>query len=133
MNHHSEIANVQSGAHLPRLNSYVTGFILSIVLTAIAFIFAGLSLETDHGFIAHGLLVPLLVALAIVQLLVQLVFFLHVGKESKTHWNVTALAFAVLIVAILVGGTLWIMDNVRETNQMDMFVGGVVSPEAQAN
>jgi cytochrome o ubiquinol oxidase subunit IV len=52
---------------------------------------------------------PILVTLAILQLVVQLMLFLHLGDEPKPRWNLLAFLFAVLVVAIVVGGTLWIM------------------------
>ncbi len=78
------------------LRTYTFGFALSVVFTLAAFWLVGNT--------------PILIVLAIMQLLVQLVLFLHVGQERKL-WNVAALVFAVLIVTILVGGTLWIMYN----------------------
>jgi cytochrome o ubiquinol oxidase subunit IV len=52
-----------------------------------------------------------IVALALVQLFIQLIFFLHLGRESKPRWNLSALAFAVIVVVILVFGSLWIMAS----------------------
>jgi len=49
--------------------------------------------------------------LALVQLVVQLVLFLHVGQEEKPRFNLLALSFGLITVVILVGGTLWIMQN----------------------
>jgi cytochrome o ubiquinol oxidase operon protein cyoD len=51
--------------------------------------------------------------LAIIQLFVQLTFFLHLDRESKPWWNNTAFAFAVIVVVILVGGSIWIMANLN--------------------
>ncbi len=48
---------------------------------------------------------------AIVQIVVHMHYFLHLDTSSAERWNVMALAYTVLIVAILVGGTLWIMYN----------------------
>jgi len=47
-----------------------------------------------------------------VQIVVHLVYFLHLNSSSSQRWNVTAFAFTVLTVAIVIGGTLWVMHNV---------------------
>lgn len=85
--------------------AYVVGFILSIVLTLAAY-FAAL----NHWFSGRGL--PLFVTgLAVVQLLVQLLFFLHLGEERGPRWNLMTFLFAGLVVFIVVIGSLWIMYN----------------------
>jgi cytochrome o ubiquinol oxidase subunit IV len=48
-----------------------------------------------------------------VQILVHLHFFLHLDGSSAARWNVTALVFTILILALYVGGTLWIMFNLN--------------------
>jgi cytochrome o ubiquinol oxidase operon protein cyoD len=60
-----------------------------------------------------------LVVLAIAQMGVHLVFFLHITTGPDNTNNVLALAFGVLIVILLMGGSLWIMDNLNH-NMMPM-------------
>ena len=93
------------------LRAYILGFGLSIALTLVAFWLVGEHLRTEHAFPSHGVAVSVLIVLAVAQLLVQLTLFLHLGEERKPRWNLVALTFALLIVAILVGGTIWIMNN----------------------
>jgi cytochrome o ubiquinol oxidase operon protein cyoD len=50
--------------------------------------------------------------LAAVQIVVHLVFFLHLNSSSAQRWNVMAFAFTVLTAVIVIGGTLWVMHNV---------------------
>ena len=50
--------------------------------------------------------------LAFIQILVHLVFFLHMNTSSSQRWNVLAFAFTVLVAVILIGGTLWVLHNV---------------------
>lgn len=85
--------------------SYIIGFILSIMLTIIPY-----SIVVNHLFTKTYIILSIVV-LGVIQLLVQLVFFLHLSSESKPRWNLTAFLFTVLIVAILVIGAIWIMDN----------------------
>lgn len=93
--------------------SYILGFGLSILLTFLAAGGYWLHAFTAHTFPTHEMLRIIFVALAVAQLGVQLVFFLHVGKERSAHWRVIALGFALFAVAVLVGGTLWIMSNLN--------------------
>jgi cytochrome o ubiquinol oxidase operon protein cyoD len=85
--------------------TYTIGFGVSILLTAAAFLITSKSL-------AHGwALIGILLLLAVIQLFVQLAFFLHLAHESKPRWNLTAFAFAVMVVLMIVVGSLWIMKN----------------------
>lgn len=85
--------------------TYTIGFGLSLLLTLASYLMA------QHQ-LAHGWgLIYALGALAVTQLMVQLIFFLHLGRESKPRWNLTVLLFAFLVVFIVVFGSLWIMKN----------------------
>jgi len=85
--------------------SYTIGFILSVILTLIPFAIV------VKGLLSGWLLVGMLVAFAIGQLLVQLVFFLHLGKGSGSRWNIIMFLFMAMVVIIIVVGSLWIMAN----------------------
>ncbi|WP_322042250.1 cytochrome o ubiquinol oxidase subunit IV [Paraburkholderia sp. J67] len=85
---------------------YLAGFILAVVLTAASF-----WVVLHGGFPRETALLGLAV-LAVVQILVHLVFFLHMNTSSGQRWNVTAFGFTVMTVLIVVGGTLWVMHNV---------------------
>jgi cytochrome o ubiquinol oxidase operon protein cyoD len=87
--------------------SYVIGFLLSVVLTAIPF---GLVM---HPIFPKDTTLLLVVALAVVQVLVHLVYFLHLDRTSEQRWNVIAFVFAALIIAFLVGLSLWIMFSIH--------------------
>ncbi|TLU73787.1 cytochrome o ubiquinol oxidase subunit IV [Lichenicoccus roseus] len=90
------------------VGSYGIGFVLSIILTGAAF---GLVMEPVLPHVATLLAIA---GLAAVQVFVHLFFFLHMNGSSEQRWNVTAFAFAVLTVAILIVGSLWIMHNISE-------------------
>ena len=83
--------------------SYIIGFILSILLTVIPYY-----IVVNHVFDRSIIFISIAI-LAIMQLFVQLVFFLHLSSESKPRWNLTAFVYSAIIVFILVAGTLWIM------------------------
>jgi cytochrome o ubiquinol oxidase operon protein cyoD len=92
---------------------YTIGLALAVILTATSFWVANTSLLWTPG-------IPLgLVVLAIAQMGVHLVFFLHITTGPDNTNNVLALAFGVLIVFLVVVGSLWIMTNLND-NMMPM-------------
>jgi cytochrome o ubiquinol oxidase operon protein cyoD len=87
---------------------YTTGLLLAVALTATSFWAANTTRLWAPG-------VPLgLVVLAIAQMGIHLVFFLHITTGSDNTNNVLALAFGVLIVLLVVSGSLWIMTNLND-------------------
>ena len=89
------------------LKPLVIGFLLSIALILIAY-----SIATNHQLSGLAAIVVIL-GLGIVQAIVQLIFFLHIGLESKPRWNLISLLFMVLVVVIVVGGSIWIMQSLK--------------------
>ena len=87
---------------------YSTGLFLAILLTATSFWVANTTMLWAPG-VALGLGV-----LAIAQMGVHLVFFLHITTGPDNTNNVLALAFGLLVVALVIGGTLWIMANLNQ-------------------
>ena len=87
--------------------SYVIGLILALVLTGISFWVASTSAIWGPG-VAVGLIV-----LAIAQMGIHLVFFLHITSGPDNTNNVLALAFGVLIVFLVMIGTIWIMGHMN--------------------
>ena len=93
------------GASRGSFRSYATGFVLAIVLTVISFALL-MSGPLPRSAILFGI-----VGAAIVQMLVHLHYFLHLDTSSAARWNVLALLFTLLIMALFIGGTVWIMYN----------------------
>lgn len=85
------------------LKSYLTGFILSLILTAIPFALV------MRGTVAAGMTLAVICSAGLVQILVHLHYFLHLDTSSAARWNVLAMIFTLLIMILFVGGTLWIM------------------------
>jgi cytochrome o ubiquinol oxidase operon protein cyoD len=102
-----ELRNVAPGEPHDSLMSetlaYVIGLALALLLTGVSFWVASTSALWGPG-VAVGLVV-----LAIAQMGVHLVFFLHITSGPDNTNNVLALAFGVLIVVIVMIGTIWIM------------------------
>ena len=89
------------------LRSYLVGFGLAVLLTCVTFFVAGTSLVWQPS-------IPVaLFVLAVAQMGVHLVFFLHINTGADAINNVMALAFGVLIVILLIGGSLWIMSHLN--------------------
>ena len=89
------------------LRSYLVGFGLAVLLTCVSFFVAGTSLVWQPS-------IPVaLFVLAVAQMGVHLVFFLHINTGADAINNVMALAFGVLIVILLIGGSLWIMAHLN--------------------
>ncbi|HSX18213.1 MAG TPA: cytochrome o ubiquinol oxidase subunit IV [Candidatus Saccharimonadales bacterium] len=93
--------------------TYALGFGLSLLLTLAAYLLVWRHVHTHHRWLSDVFLIFLVIALAQIQLIVQLRFFLHLGRGSKQRWNLTVLAFAAMVVLILVLGSLWIMNNLN--------------------
>jgi cytochrome o ubiquinol oxidase operon protein cyoD len=92
----------------PRVLVYVVGLGLAILLTATSFFIAGTNLVWQPS-------IPVaIIVLAIAQMGVHLVFFLHITTDPDNTNNVMALAFGLLIVFLVIGGSLWIMSHLNQ-------------------
>ena len=109
--HDPELLNVAPGqphdSMVSETVAYVIGLALALVLTGVSFWVASTSALWGPG-VAVGLVV-----LAIAQMGVHLVFFLHITSGPDNTNNVLALAFGVLIVFLVMVGTIWIMAHMN--------------------
>lgn len=117
VDHNIDIApgdeHLEGGGISQRVLGYLIGLGLAILLTATSFFIAGTDLFWQPS-------IPVaLVVLAIAQMGVHLVFFLHITAGADNTNNILALAFGVLIVMLVIGGSLWIMANLNH-NMMPM-------------
>lgn len=94
------------------LRTYTIGFLLSIALTLVAFGAVELHIH-GHLSLARDTVIAGIIGLALVQFLVQLFFFLHLGRETKPRWKLVVFGFMIGVVGILVIGSLWIMSNLN--------------------
>ncbi|MEM7081359.1 MAG: cytochrome o ubiquinol oxidase subunit IV [Pseudomonadota bacterium] len=94
------------------VKQYVLGLVLSLVLTAIPFTLVMFS-EFPKGPIILTIFVC-----AIAQILVQLVFFLHMNGGSEQWWNTMSAVFVVILVAILIVGSIWVMQSMNHNMLM---------------
>lgn len=84
--------------------AYVSGFVLSLVLTLFAYALATRGMLTERGILGLG-------ALALVQFFVQVFLFLHLGKDRMVRDRFIVFWFAVVVVGIIMAGSMWIMLN----------------------
>jgi cytochrome o ubiquinol oxidase operon protein cyoD len=102
------VGGTVAGESHASVKSYLVGFVLSIILTAIPF---GLVMDSGHyGLTAETVLGSILL-LAVVQVFVHIVYFLHMDRSAEQRWNVLAFSFTILILVIVVAGSVWIMHN----------------------
>ena len=90
------------------IHGYLIGLVLAALLTVASFYAVNTQLIWGPG------IAVVLAVLAVAQIGVHLVFFLHVTTAPDNTNNVLALAFGVLIVILLIGGSVWIMDHLNE-------------------
>ena len=120
MEHHTHVDT--SGASHGTLKSYGTGFILSLILTVIPF---GLVMS---GTLPRSAIIVGIFLAAVVQILVHMHYFLHLDTSSEQRWNVMAMAYTVLIIATLVGGSIWIMYNTHVRMMDASLMAGTTAP-----
>lgn len=87
--------------------SYIVGFALSLVFTFIPYY-----LVVGQGVTGAVLLVTIL-GFAVLQMIIQVVFFLHLGREGKPHWQLGFLVSTVGMIVVVVGASLWIMHHLH--------------------
>ena len=110
----------QDGGHAT-LKGYLTGFGLSVVLTAIPF-----WIVMTHAIEGPGTTAIVVLLFAAVQIVVHMVYFLHMDARSQGGWNLLALIFTLVLVVITLSGSLWVMYHLNE-NMMP------VSPQQMRN
>jgi cytochrome o ubiquinol oxidase operon protein cyoD len=106
---HADHANAHGS-----MREYVVGFLLSVVLTAIPFWLVMSGAIPDPRTTAL-----VIMAFAIVQIVVHMIYFLHMNTKSENGWTVMALIFTIVIVVIALSGSLWVMYHLNH-NMMPM-------------
>ena len=101
--------------------SYMTGFVLSVILTAIPFWLVMADVLASPT--ATAIVV---MALGAVQIVVHMIYFLHMNPKSEGGWTLMALIFTLVLVAIALAGSLWVMHHLN-ANMMPM------TPEVMKN
>lgn len=92
----------------------MTGFVLSIILTAIPFWLVMTKVIADRN-----TAVLVLGGFAVIQILVHMVFFLHMNGKAEGGWTLLATIFTLVFVAITIAGTLWVMFHMNANMMPD--------------
>ncbi|MFD0960665.1 cytochrome o ubiquinol oxidase subunit IV [Paenibacillus chungangensis] len=101
-NHAAHEQHDEHGGH-GSIKAYVTGFLLSIVLTIIPLV------AVMNDMFSKQATTVLILVMAILQFGVQLLFFMHIRDEKKPRFNLIALIFGLIIMLTIVAGSIWIM------------------------
>lgn len=104
--------DTHGGASHGSKKEYVTGLILSIVLTVVPF---GLVMA---GGVATGTAIAVIMLCAVAQLFVQAVFFLHMNTSSEQSWNLISALYTILIVVLVIIGSMWIFTHLHHNMLM---------------
>ena len=109
--HHDADHGAHDGHDHGSFKTYMIGFVLSVILTAIPF---GLVMTGVLPTQATALIV---MGLAVVQIVVHMIYFLHMNTKSEGGWTMLALIFTIIVVVIALSGSLWVMYHLN-TNMM---------------
>ncbi|MEJ8812619.1 cytochrome o ubiquinol oxidase subunit IV [Variovorax ureilyticus] len=105
--HHDDHGH-DDGAPHATFKGYMTGFVLSIILTAIPF-----WMVMGNVFEKPGTTAIVILAFAAVQIVVHMVYFLHMDSKSQHGWTMLAFIFTVVVVVITLTGSLWVMYHMN--------------------
>ena len=100
-------AALEHPAHPLSYGKYIVGFVSSVVVTLIAYVLV------THATHNESIVAGTISFLALVQFGLQMIFFLHIGEEGQPRWKQLVMWFMLGIVIIIVGGSVWIMNNLN--------------------
>ena len=95
------------------IKPYIIGFVLSLFLTFAAFFIVNQHVTSRHLAFSHEVIITIILVLAIAQLFIQLIFFLHMGKEQKPRWNLAVFISFIGMILIIVIASIWIMYHLN--------------------
>jgi cytochrome o ubiquinol oxidase operon protein cyoD len=105
------------GASHGTFKGYVTGFVLAVILTAIPF-----WMVMGKVFESSSTTAIVILALAVVQIVVHMVYFLHMNTRSEGGWSLLALIFTMVLVVITLAGSLWVMYHLNSNMMPGMMM-----------
>lgn len=110
--HHSD--HHDDGAYHATVRGYVIGFLLSVVLTAIPFWLVMAKVLPSSSVTAL-----VIMGFAAMQIVVHMIYFLHMNSKVESGWSLLALIFTAALVLIMLAGSIWVMFHLN-TNMMPM-------------
>lgn len=109
---HDDDHDEHGGASHSTFKGYMTGFVLAVILTVIPFwLVMGKVLPSSN---MTGLVI---LGIAAVQIVVHMIYFLHMNTRSEGGWSLLALAFTAVLLVIMLSGSIWVMYHLN-TNMM---------------
>lgn len=109
---HDHDDHAQDGGYHATVKGYMIGFLLSVVLTAIPFWLVMGQVLSSPRITAFVVL-----AFAAVQMVVHMVYFLHLNTKVESGWSLLSMVFTVALVVIMLSGSIWVMYHLN-TNMM---------------
>lgn len=104
---HDDHGHDEGGSH-STFKGYMTGFVLAVILTAIPF-----WLVMGKVFDKSSTTAIVILAIAAVQIVVHMIYFLHMNTKSEGGWTMLALIFTLVLVVITLSGSLWVMYHLN--------------------
>lgn len=111
-NHHHDHGHGHDDHAHGSFKSYMTGFVLAVILTVIPF-----GLVMGGGFDSRALTIAVVLLCAVAQVLVHMIYFLHMTSSAEEGWTLLSTVFTVVVVVIVLAGSLWVMFHMN-TNMM---------------
>ncbi|WP_295950718.1 cytochrome o ubiquinol oxidase subunit IV [Rhodoferax sp.] len=104
---HDDHSHGDSGSH-STLKGYVTGFVLAVILTVIPFwLVMGKVFDKPH------ITAIVILAIAAVQIVVHMIYFLHMTSKLEGGWSLLALIFTLMLLVIMLTGSIWVMYHLN--------------------
>jgi cytochrome o ubiquinol oxidase operon protein cyoD len=105
------------GSEIPHgsFQSYMTGFVLSVILTAIPF-FLVMARPIDSA----AYTAAIVLACALVQILVHMIYFLHMTPKAEGGWLLLSTAFTIVVLVITLAGSIWIVFHLNNNMMPQM-------------
>jgi cytochrome o ubiquinol oxidase operon protein cyoD len=122
---HGHDVDDHEGASHSTLKGYVTGFILAVILTAIPFwLVMGNVIESPRT------TAIVILGFAAVQIVVHMIYFLHMNTHSESGWTLLALIFTLVLLVIMLVGSLWVMYHLNTNMMPGMMDHGMHAPSS---
>ena len=96
------------GASHSTFKGYMTGFVLAVILTVIPF-----WLVMAKVFPSSSTTALVILGIAAVQIVVHMIYFLHMNTRSEGGWSLLALVFTVVLLVIMLAGSIWVMYHLN--------------------
>lgn len=105
--------NTHFNKDLHAIRHYVAGFVGSLLLTVAAYLLVKQHVDGQHQGLTHNFITTAVIILAFIQLLIQIIFFLHINDEQAPRYKLATFLYMGVLLGFLVIASLWIMNNLN--------------------